>query len=253
MRLTLSLPSTLLSLCLCAAPALACDGPAALQQLQARESQTLLKNAPSFRHGWDDGHIQLRFGLGQASADGCTASMQLELPQADLDEVNAYLEQHPAKRILLGAQGYAVPEQRLITVDYRYLLDDGGKVSPHNEGNKPLNDLHHSIEFMYQLLAQTRAEVNAESANSVAWPAAARAEELKRCAQTLKSERASIEAACSCRVDKLATKLSARQMELVDFLLDQPYSTATGALIGYTEQSKAINHGCGLAKRQGPA
>lgn len=247
MRLTLSVPSTLLSLSLCAAPALACNDPAVLQQLQARESQTLLKNAPSFRHGWDDGNIKLRFSQGQASTDGCTASMQLELPQADLDEVNAYLEQHPAKRILLGAQGYAIPEQRVITVDYRYRLD-GGSVSAHNEGNKPLSDLHHSIEFMYQLLAQTRAEVNAESSNSAAWPAALRAEELKRCTQTLKSGRESIETACNCRVDKLATRISARQMELVDFLLNQPYSTATGALIGYTEQSKAINHSCSLSK-----
>lgn len=248
MRLTSCLPATILMLGLCAAPALACDNPAALKQLQAGESQTLLKNAPSFRHGWDDGTIQLRLGQGRASADGCTASLQLELPQADLDEVNAYLEKNPAKRILLGAQGYAVPEQRIITVDYRYRLD-GDAVSAHNEGNKPLSDLHHSIEFMYQLLAQTRAEISAESTNRIAWPAAARAEELKRCTQTLKSGREPIEAACNCRVDQLTSKLSARQMELVDFLLDQPYSTATGALIGYTEQSKAINHSCGLSKR----
>lgn len=248
MRLALSLPSTLLSLCLCAAPALACDNPAALKQLQVRESQILLKNAPSFRHGWDEGNIRLRFGQGQASADGCTASMQLELPQVDLDEVNAYLERHPAKRILLGAQGYGVPEQRIITIDYRYRLDSGSALAQ-NEGNKSLNDLHHSIEFMYQLLAQTRAEINAESTNSIAWPASVRAEEFKRCTQTLKTERETIEVACNCRVDKLASKLSPRQMELVDFLRDQPYSAATGALIGYTEQSKAINHSCGLSKR----
>lgn len=248
MRLTLSLPSTLLGLCLCVAPALACDTHTVTQQLQSQESQTLLKNAPPFRHGWDDGKIQLRFGPGQAQAEGCTASMQLELPQVDLDEVNAYLEQHPAKRILLGAQGYAIPEQRVITVDYHYRLD-GGSASAHNEGNKPLSDLHHSIEFLYQLLAQTRAEVNAESSNSAPWPAVARAEELKRCTQTLTSEREPIEVACNCRLEKLATKLSARQMELVDFLLNQPYSAATGALIGYTEQSKAINHVCSLSKR----
>lgn len=211
------------------------------------ESEKLLTNAPTFRHGWEDGAIKLEFADAAIRDTGCGATMRLELPQSDLDQVNAYLDRNPAKRILLGAQGYAIPENHRIAIDYLYVMQ-GDQVLPKNEGNKPLADLHHSIEFMYQLLAQIRADIQPDTVNGQPWPEAVRSRERQRCMQTLKAEEAT-ESACDCRVEKLAAKLSPRQLELVDFLLEQPYSTATGALIGYTEQSKAINYGCKLAKR----
>jgi hypothetical protein len=244
--LSVFLSSLLFSLCL--TPAWACDQAALHADLMSRESRLLLDNAPTFRHGWEDGSIQLAFKDLQVQDEACHATMQLTLPQTDLDEVNAYLDQNPAKRILLGAQGYAIPENRVLQVDYRYQAK-GDAVVPNNADNKPLSDLHHSIEFMYQLLAQTRADVTAASRNTQPWSAERKAEQAKRCAETLKANGASTETACGCRIEKLEQLISMRQLDLVDFLLQQPYSTATGALIGYTEQSKAINHSCGLSKR----
>jgi hypothetical protein len=248
MSRTLLVFVTSLLCCLGTPSAWACDKAADQASLLSLESKALLDNAPTFRHGWEDGNIRLQFKDHRSQAEGCHATMQLTLPQADLDEVNAYLDQHPAKRILLGAQGYAIPENRLIEVDYGYQVK-GDAIVPQNADNKPLKDLHHSIEFMYQLLAQTRADVTSASRNTQPWPAERKAQESKRCADTLKTDGAPIGSACDCRIEKLALLISPRQQELVDFLLAQPYSTATGALIGYTEQSKAINHSCGLTKR----
>jgi hypothetical protein len=245
-----TLPAILTSLlyCLGIPSAWACDNATDQVKLFSLESKALLDNAPTFRHGWEDGNIQLKFKDHRTQAEGCQATMQLTLPQTDLDEVNAYLDQHPAKRILLGAQGYAIPENRIVAVDYRYQVK-GDAVIPSNADNKPLKDLHHSIEFMYQLLAQTRADITPASRNTQPWSAERKAQQAQRCAETLKAETAPIVSACDCRIEKLEQQVSMRQLELVDFLLEQPYSTATGALIGYTEQSKAINHGCGLSKR----
>ncbi|HWU82080.1 MAG TPA: hypothetical protein VN063_01220 [Methylophilaceae bacterium] len=227
---------------------LACDGPKIDQQLFANESKTLLENAPTFRYGWEDGTITLHFGEPRAVAEGCSARMHLSLPQKDLDDVNAYLDQNPAKRILLGAQGYAIPEDRNIEIDYRYTLQ-AGVPAVADQGNQPLKDLHHSIEFMYQLLAQIRADIGPDARNDQPWPAEVKTRANARCADSLKSDGKPIGAACDCRVEALQQQMGARQMTLIDYLLEQPYVAATGALSSYFDLSNAINHRCGLSKR----
>ena len=229
-------------------PALACDGPKIDQQLLAHESKTLLENAPTFRYGWEDGAITLHFSEPRSVAEGCSARMHLSLPQKDLDDVNAYLDQNPAKRILLGAQGYAIPENRNIEIDYHYTLQAGMPVVA-DQNNQPLKDLHHSIEFMYQLLAQIRADVRPDAHNDQPWPAEVKTRASARCAESLKADGTPIDAACDCRVEALQQQIGARQMTLIDYLLEQPYVAATGALSSYFDLSNAINHRCGLSKR----
>src|SRR6478735_5337890 len=100
----------LLALCttlICAIPfpLLACSDAATLATLQNLESVKFLENAPTFKHAWEDKAIQLEFvnpiANNQPTAQDCVATLQLTLPQQDLDEVNTYLDENPAKRILL--------------------------------------------------------------------------------------------------------------------------------------------------------
>ena len=250
-RLPTLLPALLFAVLLgplASLPVSACDAAKTDQALLANESKALLDNAPTFRHGWQDGKITLRFDHLRSEGDHCAAGMHLTLPQQDLDDVNAYLDRNPAKRILLGAQGYAIPEQRNIDLDYRYTAQ-GASVTAANDDNLPLKNLHHSIEFMYQLLAQIRAEVSADAHNDKPWPAAARTAAAESCAASLSADGKPVETACQCRVEGLQQHLDARQQELVDYLQNQPYATATGALNSYFALSSAINHRCGLSKR----
>lgn len=222
---------------------MACDNENGLKNLQAKEANKLLENAPSFRHGWEDGKIKLAFVSPKSVEGRCELNMQLELPQNDLDEVNAYLDKNPAKRILLGAQGYSIPESHLVSTPYQYT----NSYTASNDGNKPLSDLHHSLEFMYQLLAQLRAEVSDSDSNHQPWTQTTINKELQTCKTKLTAP--DLEQACQCRIEKLSQKVSDRQMELVNFILEHPYSAATGSLIAYTELSKNINFSCSLKKR----
>lgn len=227
--------------------AYACSDAATLKALNEFESAKLLQNAPTFKHAWDDKNIQLTFSDAKPHDQGCVATMQLTLPKQDLGEVNAYLDENPAKRILLGAQGYTVPDNTINKVDYFYTLSNG-RLNSANDGNQALNSLHSNIEFMYQSLAQERIVLKPGISNTVAWSEQDKATEQKRCMAQYKSS-ADLATACNCRADKLSTRLSPRQMELVAFIQSQPYSAATGVLSSYKQASKEINEACNLATK----
>lgn len=225
----------------------ACNDAATLDALYKLESAKLLENAPTFRHAWDDKNIQLSFTDAKPTAQGCVATMQLTLPKQDLDEVNASLDENPAKRILLGAQGYTVPDNTISKVDYFYTLNNG-QLSLANDGSQALKSLHSNIEFMYQSLAQERIVLKPDTGNTVAWSELDKAAEQKSCMTQYKAS-VDLATACSCRADKLSTKLSPRQIELVAFIQNQPYSAATGVLSSYKQASKEINEACNLTAK----
>jgi hypothetical protein len=226
-------------------PTMACNDVSALY---AAESAKLLENAPTFKHAWEDKTAQLSFSDAKSTPDGCVATMQLTLPQQDLDEVNADLNDNPAKRILLAAQGYTIPEKATSRVEYFYQMQDGKAVPTHN--NQALNSLHSSLEYMYQNLAQQRIALKKGVKNTVAWDDAFKQTEHAQCKQKFTVAVGNLDFACTCRVDNLSRILSPRQMELVRFIESQPYSAATGALNAYTHTSKEINEDCNnLAKK----
>lgn len=224
--------------------AFACDGTQVASQLHSLESSELLKNPTAFAHGWQDGDITLKFE-GLSGAENCTATMQLNLPQRDLDEVNAHLDQNPAKRILLGAQGYQVPDSTVVKLTYQFALENG-QVASRNQGNKALSDLHSSLEFMYQLLTQLRAEVKADGQNTSPWPDKTKSQWLTQCQQAFTNNPA--DAGCACKVENLAKTYTARQMELIEHLQSHPYSATSAALIRFKELDKGINKSCGLSQ-----
>ncbi|HSI43086.1 MAG TPA: hypothetical protein VK949_01980 [Methylotenera sp.] len=234
-------------------PLLACSDAASLATLQKLESVKFLENAPTFKHAWEDKTIQLEFVNAkvnnQSAGQDCMATLKLTLPQQDLDEVNTYLDENPAKRILLGAQGYTIPESNINKVDYFYTVENG-KVTSNNSGNQSLNSLHSNIEFMYQTLAQERVVLKKGVKNTVAWSEENKKAELESCKRSYQVATGDIDFACSCRVDNLSKILSPRQMELIGFIQKQPYSAATGVLNSYAYTSKEINEDCSKLSRK---
>jgi hypothetical protein len=247
----MSIKAIVIVLLLSSTAAFACDTPETLSAIHTSVSEKLLQNAPTFRHGWEDKEIQLLITNTQRTVNGCQATLQMTLPQTDIDAVNAELDAQPAKRILLGAQGYRIPEQTISIVDYYYLVEDGAIIQK-NDANTPLKSLYSSIEYMYQSLAQSRIVLNADADNQVAWSEAERQLTNDTCESEFNvsnTNTQSLATACACRTQKLSEILSARQMELVVFVQSQPYSAATGVLKSYINVSKPINDRCGLVSR----
>lgn len=218
---------------------LACDTADIRQQLTRIESETLLKNAPTFKHAYQDGAIKLDWLAIQANGSVCQAQLQVTLPAADLAEANDYLQQNPAKRILMAAQGYAVAEQPTQKVDFLFKLDQNNVVAD-NQDNFALRQLHSNIEYTYQLLAQLRIAVSYASQNNTAWPNALQQAEKSSCISSAKSTASG----CDCRVHHLQKHISPRQKELIDYIRQQPYSVAAGAMDGYVQLSKQIDQAC---------
>jgi hypothetical protein len=216
-----------------ATPALAGPCDAVLQRWQTQENVVLAELAPVFQQGREDGTIQVEL---RALAD-CATELRLQLPAADLEQTRQYLEQNPAKRILMSAQGYAIPEQTESVVTIAA-----------NEANPAeLKALNQGLEFMYQLLTQLRAHIPAGQQNQQAWPLALQQSQLHTCRQAWQA--ADLTSACQCRLAQLSASISPRQMALITYLQQQPYATATGALSGFNTLSQSIVHSCQLQPR----
>jgi len=225
--------------------AYACEGAKVSDKLLALESQSLLKNPKAFAHGWQDGEIKLAFEQLASANDACTGNMKLTIPQRDLDEVNAHLDQNPAKRILLGAQGYSVPNTATVTVPYQFAVV-GEDIVARNEDNKALSDLNSSLQFIYQQLTQLRAELANDAKNTVSWPETTATKWKNQCIQEFVSLNES-NSACGCKIDKLSGTYNGRQMELIEDLQSHPYSATSAALIRFRELNKQINKSCALS------
>lgn len=233
--------SIILTCLLLAQQAVACDTASLIPAFQAHETKVLLENAPTFKHAWEDKKIAMQLQASPASP--CVIAMQLMIPEQDIKEAKQYLDANPSKRILLAAQGYALPEttQNNVTVN----LDAKGQLT---DNNLALKQLHSNLEYMYQLLAQIRSEYKPNQSNTVAWSTAQKQALITQCAKQYRAD--NLENACACRVSAFEKTISPRQMELIDFIQLQPYSKATGALASFVEYDLQTAHSCGLNKAQ---
>jgi hypothetical protein len=228
------------SLLLCSQHASACSAPAVIDQLTSIETQKLLSNAPTFKQAWQDQAIRFQFKNARAEGSTCTASLEIHLPQADLNEANQYLDQNPAKRILIAAQGYAIPEQTTTEVPFNFQILDG-KVSASDPNAPEVKALHNNIEYTYQLLAQLRVSVDELNNNKTPW----NNEEIKvandNCNNSKMSQGTSF---CACRIDQVSKVISAKQMELIRYIETQPFSVATGSLDSFHKFSEKVDASC---------
>lgn len=220
-------------------PAMACDISKESKKLVQIETNKLLGNAPTFKHAFEDKAIQIKIANVSINKEHCLATLVLTLPQQDLDEANHYLDVNPAKKILLAAQGYGIPEKTIKEVPYHYELVAGEPKSMTGE-NVELKSLYNNVEYTYQLLAQLRINVEEMPINTIAWSHDQTKNEFLSCMKG----KAYSESHCNCRVKKLSDSLSPRKMELINFIQSQPYSVATGAMNSYLQFSKNINESC---------
>ena len=222
--------------------ALACADSDDMAQLKQIESEKLLSNAPTFKQAWIEKTINIKFTPKRSVDDQCMASFEIQLPQKDIDEATQHLDQNPAKRILLAAQGYAVPDKNSIETPFYYEMTNG-KVVPSETKNTELKSLHNNLEYTYQLLAQLRANVDEKSVNLTPWST----EEINAAIQTCRNKQSSKSEAvnfCPCRIEQLSKNISAKQMELINYIETQPFSVATGSLNGFQKLSEKVNHEC---------
>lgn len=219
--------------------AIACDISKESKKLIQIEINKLLGNAPTFKHAFEDKAIQINMLNVSTNKEHCLATLVLTLPQQDLDEANHYLDANPAKKILLAAQGYGIPEKTINEVLYRYELV-AGEPQPMASDNVELKSLYNNIEYTYQLLAQLRINIEETPKNTIPWSYDQTKNEFLSCMKS----KAYSETQCNCRVKKLSDSLSPRKMELINFIQSQPYSVATGAMNSYLQFSKNINESC---------
>jgi len=230
------------------AAAAECNQDNVAKKLQEIEIAQLLQNAPTFKHGLDSGAISLSFE-NISNKDGyCSSELKLTLPQNDINEVNLHLDQYPAKRILLGAQGYRIPETTVSSASFYFELGPDGSIKPLNNKNISLKDLHQSVQYIYELLAQLRAAFNPNQMNQEVWSTELSAILIDTCKAKLTAKEMDLNLACQCQEAKIRQRISPYKMALIDYVNNQPYSAATGTLNSYLEFTSAVNRECGLKK-----
>jgi hypothetical protein len=192
---------------------------------QAETTYLINKIPPVFKHSLQANLIQIDV---QAIDDAeCQAKLIVNLPQAEIDEAHQVLDAQPAKKIMLSAQGYALPastkEEAVFYVDSATLMVANADVLQ----TAPLGKLRASIELMYAFLTQKRAEVSPSQLNSEPWPNEITQQTVVNCSAKLK------EAVCTCVASEYAKTIPAHQMEYIQSIRENPYALATGAINGF--------------------
>lgn len=223
----------------------ACLNDQALMQIKTNEEALLISRnvAPMT----DALHDQLLSVQVKQMDDTCKVTVTYTLPEQDIAEANQLLDTNPAKRIMLAGQGYTLPTQTTLIAEAN--IDANTLAIDHKDilQSAPLGKNRASVELLYATLAQTRAVINPESKNTALWPTSLINEELTTC-EAKYSSNASPEA-CSCRVNALSQTISPRQLSYINYLANDPYASATGALSTYYALSEQVNFSCKLTKR----
>lgn len=215
----------------------ACLSDDQLQKITKRETSYLSqKIPPAFKHALEDKLANV--AVISVEGDGCLAKLVLTLPQAEIDEANAVLDAQPAKKIMLSAQGYQLPQsnesEAVFTVDANSLEAAPADILQTASFGK----LRASVELMYSFITQKRAEVSATQSNSKPWPKALTEQLVNRCSSKKTA------ATCGCIADQYALKIPARQMEYILSNEENPYAVATGANQGFEALKESVASVC---------
>lgn len=246
MRLVLSAITTLLLSVSAFATNAACLDNDALQKLSNNEIEYMLgRIPPAFSDAVADKMIEFKMHVAEAST--CKANFEVTLPQSDVKEANLLLDADPAKKIILFSQGYVLPETTKLnaafTVDPVSLQASHADILQSGE----LGKLRASIEMMYAMLTQQRANINEKSENTQPWSAEFRQQQLAKCAKQFASSQQLAEG-CECQISKTSAIASERQMRYVEYVDSNPYAQATGASKNFAAVKSQIQLSCGLKK-----
>ena len=215
-----------------------CLDATALTQLEQTETAYLSsKIPPAFKHGVMAGEIQVKV-LPDETKDACAAILKVTVPAADIQEANRVLDAQPAKKIMLAAQGYSVPEQT--SNQASFAVDPSTlKVSDADYlQTAALGKLRASLELMYAFITQKRAAIQTDQQNTEAWPAEIKTAVINTCTKK------QTQAQCECMADEYAKKIPAKQMEYIESINTNPYAVATGANTGFDALKKQALQTC---------
>ena len=246
MRLVLATITTLLLSASPFAAQAACLDSNALQKLSNNEIEYMLgRIPPAFSAAVADKKIDFKMDVAEASA--CQVNFKVTLPETDVREANLILEADPAKKIILFSQGYVLPDTT--TLNATFTVDPVSLQASHADTlqSGELGKLRASIEMMYAMLTQQRANIDEKMQNSQPWSAEFRQQQLAKCTKQF----ASIQQAatgCECQINKTSEIASERQMRYVEYVDSNPYAQATGASKNFAAVKNQIQSGCGLKK-----
>lgn len=214
----------------------ACLDAAALTKLQEKEVAYLSsKIPPSFKHGLQAGEIQVAVSPA-AQADACQATVTITVPAEDIKTATAILDAQPAKRIMLAAQGYALPSQpdnqASFGVDKETLAIN--QIDYLQTGD--LGKLRANIELMYAFITQQRATIQPNQTNAVNWPKPIKDKVVSTCSQA--------QAMCACLATEYEKVIPSQQMENILSVAENPYAKATGANASFNQLKKQAEHTC---------
>lgn len=208
-----------------------------LDRLKQAETQYLInKIPPVFKHSLQAHLIQI--DVQAIDNADCQAKLIVTLPQAEIDEARLVLEAQPAKKIMLSAQGYALPESTKETAVFNLEATNLMIANADILQTAPLGKLRASIELMYAFLTQKRAEVSVNQQNSAPWPREITQQTVANCRVKLK------EAVCTCIANEYAKTIPAHQMEYIQSIRENPYAYATGAINGFEQIKQKAEAAC---------
>lgn len=221
-----------------------------LSELKSREMNYMIgRIPPAFRHAVEDQRVRLEMRVDETSSSGtCKVSEIMMIPQEDIAEATQLLDDDPAKRILLFSQGYSIPsESRLeasftvtpanLEIEHQDILHTGS-----------LGKLRASVEMMYAMLSQSRAEKAETATTSQPWSDTFRNKTTETCLVKFHSN-GNLQQACQCRSAELERQYSERRLDNLEYVLSNPYAQATGAAKSYLTHQSSINASCELTPR----
>jgi hypothetical protein len=207
-----------------------------IKQLEKSEIDYLSqKIPPAFKHGLASNTIKVAI---EKVGNDCKARLVVELPQSDVEEANAILDAQPAKKIMLGAQGYVLPQETNHEAIFNLNADKTTIPDADILQTSPLGKLRASLELMYAFLTQKRAEITPTQTNSIAWANQIRQQEINDCKANQPT------ADCGCIADQYALKIPANQMEYIQYIRTNPYALAMGSNHAYEEIKIEAKNSC---------
>jgi len=224
----------------------ACLNDSALKQVAQNELNYMLSRIPpAFADAVAEKSVSLK--ALPAEADGCAAKIEMTVPEQDIKTANELLERDPAKKIILFSQGYTLPESTQLSAVFKLHEKTLQVTHADTLHSAELGKLRASVEMMYAMITQARADIDPNARNSQAWSKEFVQQHIADCSQAY-SNSTSGAAGCECQVAKLAEVVSEKQMRYVDYIKSNPYALGTGSGNNFAELKRNVDASCGLRK-----
>ncbi len=235
-----------MSLIFAASAQAACLNETALQQVAQNELNYMLgRIPPAFADAVADKRVSLK--AMPAESDTCAAKIEITVPEQDIKTANELLEKDPAKKIILFSQGYTLPEATQLSAAFKLDEKTLAVAHPDTLHSAELGKLRASVEMMYAMITQARADIDPNARNNQAWTKEFAQQHIADCSKTFKVS-TSGDTGCECQVSKLAEVVSEQQMRYIDYVKSNPYALGTGSGNNFAELKRNIDASCGLRK-----